>query len=236
MNSECKYERLTEETEHAFIQDHFHDDSGIRKTYDLIKNDRKLRADFLRYLILLTEEGVYTDVDTLPIRPIDDWIPSEYRNRTNIVLGIEIDKSQGPVQISQFTIMAKQNHPLIRRVVHEVQHGVEAFLRKKSKDTLPQLFFDEVIGLKGPRVFTTAVLEYLSDCTGLRMTGDKISGLKQPALLADALIVPVNGFASGQQHSQSGTADDKTALVSHKWMSSWVPTHPHQQSEDSYIS
>lgn len=244
MNSEYKYERLTEETEYAFIQDHFHHDSGIRKTYDLIKNDRILRADFLRYLILLTEGGVYTDVDTLPIQPIDDWIPSEYRNRTSIVLGIEIDKSQGPlwnempwtVQISQFTIMAKKNHPLIRRVVYEVQHGVEAFLRKQSRDTLPQLFFDDVIGLTGPRVFTTAVFEYLSDCIGLRMTGDEISGLKQPTLLADALIVPVNGFASGQQHSQSGTADDDTALVSHKWMSSWVPTHPHQQSEDSYIS
>lgn len=67
MNSEYKYERLTEETEYAFIQDHFHHDSGIRKTYDLIKNDRILRADFLRYLILLIEGGVYTDVDTLPI-------------------------------------------------------------------------------------------------------------------------------------------------------------------------
>lgn len=93
MNSEYKYERLIEETEYAFIQDYFYYDSGIRKTYDLVKNDRILRADFLRYLILLTEGGVYTDVDTLPIQPIDDWIPSEYRNRTSIVLGIEIDKS-----------------------------------------------------------------------------------------------------------------------------------------------
>lgn len=124
--------------------------------------------------------------------------------------------------------MAKKNYPLIRRVVYEVQHGIKAFLRKQSRDTLPQLFFDDVIGLTGPRVFTTAVFEYLSDYIGLRMTSDEILGLKQPTLLTDALIVPVNGFTSGQQHSQSGTVDDNTALVSHKWMSSWVPTHPHQ--------
>lgn len=235
---------MTEGTEDSFVRDKFRYDSGIRQTYDLIKSDPILRADFLRYLILLAEGGVYTDVDTRPIRPVDDWIPSQYRNRTNIVLGIEIDKGQGPlwsgmpwsIQISQFTIMAKRNHPLIRRVVHDVQNGVETFLRQQGRDTLPQLFFDDVIGLTGPRVFTTAVFEYLSECLGLRITGDEISGLRQPILLADALIVPVNGFASGQQHSHSGTADDETALVSHTWMSSWVPTHPHHHSADSYIS
>ncbi|KAH7065079.1 hypothetical protein B0J12DRAFT_749156, partial [Macrophomina phaseolina] len=128
VNSRYEHECLTEGTEDSFVRDKFRYDSGIRQTYDLIKSDPILRADFLRYLILLAEGGVYTDVDTRPIRPVDDWIPSQYRNRTNVVLGIEIDKGQGPlwsgmpwsIQISQFTIMAKRNHPLIRRVVHDV--------------------------------------------------------------------------------------------------------------------
>ncbi|KAL1616961.1 hypothetical protein SLS56_011211 [Neofusicoccum ribis] len=236
MNPNYRYNCLTGETEDSFVYKAFRNDRGVRKTYDIIKYDPILRADFLRYLVLLAEGGVYTDIDTRPIQPIENWVPQAYLNRTNIVVGVEIDQRGGPlwrnvpwtVQMSQFTIMAKPRHPLIQRVVENVEKGVEQFFQQQGPDDIPpKVSFDDVIGLTGPRVFTTAVFQYLFDKTGLQMNGEEISGLKGPFLVADVLIQPVNGFASGQLHSESGTSDDPTALVSHKWMSMWVPTHPH---------
>ncbi|KAK9460895.1 nucleotide-diphospho-sugar transferase [Lipomyces oligophaga] len=34
-----------------------------------------LRADFLRYLFLLSRGGVYSDIDTVDLKPIDLWLP-----------------------------------------------------------------------------------------------------------------------------------------------------------------
>ncbi|GME64182.1 Initiation-specific alpha-1,6-mannosyltransferase [Neofusicoccum parvum] len=92
-----QYECLNESTEDAFVQKAFSNYRDIRQTYNFIKQDPILRADFLRYLILLAEGGVYTDVDTQPIRPIEDWVHPEFLNRTNVVLGIEADQALGPL-------------------------------------------------------------------------------------------------------------------------------------------
>lgn len=232
---------MTEEDQYDFVQLASYYKRSILKTYETIKHDRILRADFLRYLILLVEGGVYTDIDTRPVRPIQDWVPPELLNRTNIVLGVESDKGVGvvwkglpwKVSIAQFTIMAKPQHPLIRRVVETVQDSVGHFVAQRATEAgLPRLFFEDVDNLTGPRLFTNVVFQYLSDVTGLQMNGDEISGALEPVLVDDVLILPVNAFASGQLHSNSGTSDSKTALVSHRWMSSWVPTHPHRPSED----
>lgn len=245
INPEYQYKCLTEETEDSFVYKTFRNDRIVRKTYDIIKYDPILRADFLRYLVLLAEGGVYTDIDTRPIQPIENWIPQQYLNLTNIVVGVEIDNRQGPVwqgapwtvQFSQFTIMAKARHPLIYRVVENVGKNVEQFFQQHSPDdSPPEVFFEDVISLTGPRVFTSTVFQYLSEKTGFHMYGDEVSGLKEPFLLGDVLIQPVNGFASGQLHSDSGTSDDPTALLSHRWMSIWAPTHPRPEAENSSIS
>lgn len=76
------------DTEDAFVHKAFRKDKGILRTCEGIKYDPILRADSLRYLILLAEGGVYTDVDIRPLQPIEDWIPRAYHNKTNVVLGV----------------------------------------------------------------------------------------------------------------------------------------------------
>lgn len=116
--------------------------------------------------------------------------------------------------------MAKPYHPLIRQVVDYVVKNLKQFLEQRLADEPVPLFFDDVIDLTGPRVFTSAVFQYLSEYIGLNMTGDKVSRLREPILIADVLFLPVNGFASGQLHSNSGTSNEHGALVAHRWMSS----------------
>ncbi|KAH7021661.1 nucleotide-diphospho-sugar transferase [Macrophomina phaseolina] len=243
-NPDYRYECLRDQAIDTFVLDTYRNDRRIRKAFDTIRHDPILQADFVRYLILLREGGIYADLDTRPQKSINDWIPSEYQDQTNIVIGVEIDKGRGQlwrdspwtVQMSQFTIMAKANHPIIQRVVDNACRNIELFFNSTtdSNGSYFHISFDQVITLTGPKVFTAAVFQYLSQRMGAEMNGDEVSELNQPILLADVLILPVNGFASGQVHSNSGSPEDSTALVQHSWMGSWVSTHPHESSLLSY--
>lgn len=47
-----------------------------------------LKADFFRYLILFARGGVYTDIDTVSLKPIDEWISNneKYLNKKIILV------------------------------------------------------------------------------------------------------------------------------------------------------
>ncbi len=38
---------------------------------------------------------VYSDIDTTSLIPIEDWVPSAYVNKVNLVVGVEYDKLDG---------------------------------------------------------------------------------------------------------------------------------------------
>ncbi|WWD21213.1 hypothetical protein CI109_105697 [Kwoniella shandongensis] len=110
-----------------------------------------LRADFLRYLLPLVKGGVYSDVDTRPLRPIEQWglIDVEYLNvsatdgpfwrsklstHPSVVVAIDVDVHayenwQGswprPLGICQWTLSSAPNHPIFidaaRRVVNSTK-------------------------------------------------------------------------------------------------------------------
>ena len=53
-----------------FVVDKFDNVPGLAETFNKTV-DAILRADFLRYLMIFSEGGVYTDIDTECTRPID---------------------------------------------------------------------------------------------------------------------------------------------------------------------
>ncbi|WVQ81321.1 hypothetical protein IAT38_003444 [Cryptococcus sp. DSM 104549] len=107
-----------------------------------------LRADFLRYLLPLVQGGVYSDVDTQPIRPIEQWgqVSVEYLDLTatdgptwrsaltthpSVIVAVDVDvhafrkwEAQWPraLGICQWTLSSAPNHPIfldaVRRVVN----------------------------------------------------------------------------------------------------------------------
>lgn len=91
-------------------------------------NETIHKADFLRYLLLLEQGGVYSDLDTRCTKPIRDWIPSWYRDNTSLVIGIELndyfegnyDPGRPYIQLCQWTIMAKPQHRIMQKVVDSV--------------------------------------------------------------------------------------------------------------------
>ncbi|OWZ53328.1 alpha 1,6-mannosyltransferase [Cryptococcus neoformans 125.91] len=121
-----------------------------------------LKADFLRYLLPLVHGGVYSDVDTRPIRPIEQWdqLNTEYLDLTAtdgpswktalsthpaVVVAVDVDvhAKQGwerywprPLGICQWTLSSAPNHPIfldaVRRVVN-ASHVVQAWEEQRDE-------------------------------------------------------------------------------------------------------
>lgn len=75
VNPDWRYERITDANNDAYVRDHF--DTPIPDVFTALQ-DPILKADFLRYLILLREGGVWADIDVYPHQPISQWVPKQY--------------------------------------------------------------------------------------------------------------------------------------------------------------
>lgn len=175
--------------------------------------DPVARADLFRYVVLKYEGGVYSDIDTTALCPMNAWIPPEFKeSEINLVVGIEVDERgvTDPAEIErwgwamnfqfvQWTVLARPEHPALSMAIDTVVKNVKALAETKDT-TVSDLEMSnlEIIRTTGPGAFTTAVLKYLelSDPAPLR-------GLKQPKQIKDVLVMPVTSFAPNQRHSGS---------------------------------
>lgn len=84
------------------------------------------RADLWRYVVMCRHGGVYTDADTLCVRPIQEW-NSENHNDAAALFGVEDVFKRDPgsgstgwgvatgrfgVQFEQWTLAGAPNHPV----------------------------------------------------------------------------------------------------------------------------
>lgn len=233
LNPNHRYEILTHDTAESYITENFPHDPSIFETFSKIR-DRILRADMIRYIVLLGDGGVYSDLDTKSHKPIDKWVPEKYRDKANIVVGIEYDVLNGQrwldwtldLQFCTWAIMAKPSHPLLLKTV---KHGISQInqLAKDHGTSVSDLkvSFLEVLDTTGPAAFTRSVFAYLSEMLKEEYTWHNLTGLQEPILIADVLILPINAFGSGQLHSNSRKPTDDDALVEHLFRGSWKTNH-----------
>lgn len=233
LNPNHRYEIMTHDTAESYIIEKFPHDPSIFETFSKIR-DRILRADMIRYIVLLGDGGVYSDLDTKSHQPINKWVPEEYRDKANVVVGIEYDKLDGQrwldwtldLQFCTWAIMAKPSHPLLLKTV---KHGISQInaLAQKHGTSVSDLkvSFLEVLDTTGPAAFTRSVFAYLSEMLKEEFTWLNLTGMTEPRLVADVLILPINAFGSGQLHSNSRKPTDDDALVEHLFRGSWKANH-----------
>lgn len=157
MNPRYRYELLTSDSALSYVRERFSHRQDIVQIYEKTE-DKILRADLIRYLVLLADGGVYTDIDTHCSKPIDDWIPSEYVGSANLVVGLEYDAQGGevrgdftlPTQLCQWTFMSRAGSPALQRVVDEVIKALDD-LYKSDKGT-SSLSLPQVQDTTGPHV------------------------------------------------------------------------------------
>lgn len=234
INPTWRFELLTDETAKTFVQDRF---PGTRATEIFTSlGDPILRADFIRYLVLLADGGVYADIDTITLKPMEDWIPPEFHNRTNVVIGVEYDRRDQErwedwptdLQFANWVIMSKPQHPVFNLTVQKVVRNLQA-LADKHGDTMADVSYryqHEVLLTTGPTVMTEAVFEYLRTATETDFTWQNVTRLESPKLVHDVLILPVNAFGSGQHHSGSGEPYNEGTYVQHLFRGSWKDARP----------
>ncbi|KAF9771505.1 hypothetical protein IL306_010854 [Fusarium sp. DS 682] len=122
-----------------FVQRHFANEPSIVEAYHKAPNVG-MKSDLLRYLILEIEGGVYTDTDTISLKPIDNWVPPELQGQVGLIVGIEFDRRDGGawadishwLQFCQWTIAAIPGHPVFRKMIRHVIQSMEDLSHKHN--------------------------------------------------------------------------------------------------------
>lgn len=113
-----------------------------------------MKADLWRYLILATEGGVYSDIDSICIRPVREWPLNG--STPNHVLLIDLDCNQS--QFCQWTFASTPGHPAMKYVCNYV-------LNKWKKKGIA-LYSDgtiNVLATTGPAIFSSAIKKYIDE-------------------------------------------------------------------------
>ncbi|KAI4255376.1 MAG: hypothetical protein LQ352_002608 [Teloschistes flavicans] len=236
-NQEYRFELLTDASAEAYVIDNFAHHDKILNMY-LSVQDYILRADLIRYLVLLKDGGVYNDVDVGCIKPIDLWIPPKFKDKTSVVLGIEVDNEMGPGRSKLFslvnwTIMARRNAPFIRYLVENVLDNLDQAAHYQDTtlaDLKPKR--QEVLEITGPGALTQAAFQYLSEITTTNINIHNFTKMRQPKLVGDILVLPINAFGGGHQVQWSGTDENGSALVHHYYAGSWKTDHFDEPTEE----
>ena len=240
-NPSYRYEVLTDQNDLYYVETHF-GPHGLNRP-DIIFMYKSItakivKADFLRYLVMYVEGGVYTDIDVEALRPIERFIPGRYNQRdVDMVIGVEIDQpdfknhsilGQKSQSFCQWTFMCKPRLPVMLRLIEHIMTWLSEVAQKQGK-TIPEisLDFDEIITGTGPSAFTRAVLKEMSRKVGYQVEWDMFHALTESKLVGGTLVLTVEAFAAGQGHSDSGNHNAKQALVKHHYhASSWPSAHP----------
>lgn len=109
-----------------------------------------MKADLWRYLILKTDGGIYSDIDSICCSPIREWTSQVFTANQNVLLlGLE-----RRAHFCQWTIAATPNHPAMEYVCK--------YLIKNWKQNGIELEKTNFVHLStGPTIWTQALIEYL---------------------------------------------------------------------------
>lgn len=191
-----------------------------------------MKSDLLRYLILDIEGGVYTDTDTIALKPIDNWVDPDLQDQVRLVVGVEYDRMDGDewneiphwLQFCQWTIAATPGHPIFREMVAHILQSLEALshaYRLPIDQIHPTNF--EILNSTGPAAWTDVVFKRLQGYDARLNSTKDLSFMTEPRLYGDILVLPIDAFGMGQPHSNStnnGTIPAR-ALLKHQFRGSW---------------
>jgi alpha 1,6-mannosyltransferase len=214
-----------------FLQQHFSSQPHVIELYKSLPNVG-MKSDLLRYLILSVEGGVYTDTDTIAIKPINAWIPESLRNKVRLVVGVEFDRRDGGawadishwLQFCQWTIAAAPGHAVFPKMVDRIIRSVHDLSQAHNFPVhkLHPGSFD-VMNSTGPAAWTDVVFEVLQEHNRSLNTTKDLSFMTEPRLYGDVLVLTIDGFGTGQPHSHSTNNGSipEAALMKHLFRGSW---------------
>lgn len=170
-NPFCRQELLTDKSAQTFVRANFHQTRpDIVEIYEAIPIPI-LRADLLRYLIILVEGGIWGDLDVTCEKEVSEWVPQEHQNSTiDMIVGLEFDiawRGLGTPIASQFcnwVFVAQKSSRNLQVVVDsviaklkDIAHAHNVGINGLTLEMLP-----DVVDVTGPKIMTIAILNSLS--------------------------------------------------------------------------
>ena len=240
-NPDYRYELVTDTEAEGFVRHQFADNELLRNTF-LGLNDTILKADFLRYLVIFAEGGLYADIDVECYKSIQSWLPDELWNNAGVIVGIEADRKPVPndvklysdhrdhiFAINNWSFMAARRHPFMRLIAENVARNLLAIAKEQNR-TLSgiKLSYKQVIESTGPRAFTAAFLEYSSKAMGTEITSADATMLEKPKIFGDLVVLPIRAMSTAEADRASGDgarSKNWPAVLFHWSVGSWKTTH-----------
>lgn len=294
-NPAYSYRLLLDDQAAEFINQLYSKVPDVARAYNIMPHNI-LKADFFRYLIIFAKGGVYSDVDTVNLKPIDTWASinptalksfnldtvsqklqeqrSSRDDADNLSIGFTISIEADPdrpdwaewyarrIQFCQWTFQGKPGHPLLAHLISKITRLT--LNRQENGDirlSTGSEYGADIMDWTGPGIFTDSIFDYLNNITekgsgsflsetntlvwdyneklkepehGLSKTDqdnpqsekNKInwklfSGIYDPIILDDVLILPITGFSPGVNAMGSKMMDDELAYVQHLFSGSW---------------
>jgi alpha 1,6-mannosyltransferase len=219
LNPTYKYIHYNDSSADEFVRETMPD--YIYETYISLPK-AVMKADYFRYIVLLVKGGIYTDMDTICLRPIDTWIKTSSINSTGLIIGIEADASlwdvwQGDyarqIQFVQWTIAAAPGHPILHQIVKRIDRISRDFANKIVDEK-------QVLEWTGPALWTDVIENYFWVKYGFRLT--YLTELKKPKLVGnDIYVLPITAFSPGLKRMGSESIYDPQAKVQHLFYGTW---------------
>ncbi|KUI57223.1 Initiation-specific alpha-1,6-mannosyltransferase [Cytospora mali] len=207
-NPQYHAEFLTDQSADNFVSKRFADRPDIVDTF-MALTVPILKADLLRYLILYAEGGVWFDLDvSCEGIPIDDWIPEQFRQDANLVVGWEFDAGyhfEFDRQFTTWTVLAKKGVGHLMAVVNDIVRTIGE-LAEAHGVPIAGLKVDmvgDIVDLTGPRRFEQNVIESLERSLNKTDGWNEYYEILEPKMVGDVVILPghcglVQSEVSGQ--------------------------------------
>lgn len=167
------------------IRNLFNGVPGVLDAYEKLPK-AILKADFFRYLIVFARGGTYSDMDTVALKPIEQW--ASINSSAGLVIGIEADPDRADwnewyarrIQFCQWTIQAKKGHPMLRELIVRI---VEKTNDKQARGVLKKVegkdSGGDIMNWTGPGIFTDTIFDYINYVFSKGATGDGV-GIHNP--------------------------------------------------------
>lgn len=130
-----EYSLLDDEEVGNFVESEFADFPEVLRAWNTLPR-KILKADFFRYLILLSKGGYYSDIDTNPTSELKDWLTEgtlgqlrkKNKNHVGVIIGLEDEADLGTwrglynrrINLCQWTMASRPGHPLFVDIVSKI--------------------------------------------------------------------------------------------------------------------
>jgi alpha 1,6-mannosyltransferase len=247
-NPDFVHKLITDDEMQQIVETSFANAPQVIKAFNLMPKP-VLKADFFRYLIVFIKGGIYSDIDTVNLKPIASWVSSqnEIYNQTNnpgLVVGIEADPDfkgwskyyARRLQFVQWTLQGKAGHPVLRELIARI---TELTIYRAENELMDEVLGkdagDDIMNWTGPGIWTDTIFKYLNELFQseeyfLHPTWDNyhayldwrtFTHLQSPVVVRDVVILPITSFSPGILRMGAGSVDHALAYVEHQFKGSW---------------